>query len=576
MNTYDNFNLAIYCTASCLDSSFEQIEQELAFFEKHLKVSKVYIESHRGDVTLSKDRLQELKKFFNGRGIEVAGGITPTLGEKYRQGYNRLFGGICYTDNDSRSKFKEVVEVTASVFDEIILDDFFFTNCGCDDCLSQKGDRSWEEFRLDLMKEVSCNLVVNPAKAVNPNVKMVIKYPNWNESYTFSGYNTKEQPQIFDGVYTGTETRDPAISQQHLPRYASFSLMTWMENMSPGKNGGGWFDSLDCTYIDYYLEQANLTVFGKAKELTLFCYSILKDSNYIPALGFQLDKLDLIAGELGNPLGVSVYQPHYGKGEDHIYDYLGMMGIPMVLTPEFSSGGNEPIFLSASAGGDDKIIDKMKTYLKNGGHIIMTSGFVEKMEGKGIEEFTSLRSTGKKLSVREFGIDTASCTFDDFSYSSEAIVYPVFDYRTNSTWQSVVAFQSQNNIPVLMYDNYSRGKVTTIIIPDNYSQLWKLPHQVVTKIRSCFNSSIISYEVDGPGNIGFFLYDNDKFILETFTSRPENWEVKLPKGKKLVVIDKWGIHSVIPITYHEKDETKVYEIKLAPSDFRLFQVIDLN
>ncbi|WP_218212208.1 hypothetical protein, partial [Pseudomonas sp. 2822-15] len=107
--------------------------EELAFFEKHMKVGKVYIESHRGDVTLTKERLEKLKDFFEKRGIEVAGGITPTLGKAYRPGYNRLFGGICYTDNTSRTKFREVVEITASVFDEIILDDFFFTNCGCDD-----------------------------------------------------------------------------------------------------------------------------------------------------------------------------------------------------------------------------------------------------------------------------------------------------------------------------------------------------------------------------------------------------------------------------------------------------------
>jgi len=30
-------------------------------------------------------------------------------------------------------------------------------------------------------------------------------------------------------------------TDQHLPRYLSYSLMTYMEAMWPGHNGGGWF-----------------------------------------------------------------------------------------------------------------------------------------------------------------------------------------------------------------------------------------------------------------------------------------------------------------------------------------------
>lgn len=29
---------------------------------------------------------------------------------------------------------------------------------------------------------------------------------------------------------------------------------------------------------------------------------------------------------------MQVYEPHHAKGEDHQYDYLGMLGIPMELT----------------------------------------------------------------------------------------------------------------------------------------------------------------------------------------------------------------------------------------------------
>lgn len=568
MESYNHFKLAIFCTANCLDYDFEQLERNLAFFNKHLKVSKVYVESHRGDTTLTKERLLELKTFFEEKGIEVAGAITPTLGADYRPGYERLFGGICYTEKASREKIQNVVELTASVFDEIIFDDFFFTNCGCDDCLKRKGERSWEAFRLELMSEVSENLLVKPAKAINPNVKMVIKFPNWNEAYQSSGYNTEEQPWIFDGVYTGTETRDPAISQQHIPRYASYSLMRWMENLVPGRNGGGWFDTLDCTFVDYYLEQANLTVFSRASELTLFNFSLLKDSVYTPALGFQLDKLDKLAGELGNPLGLKVYKPHHANGEDHLYDYLGMLGIPFELTPHFPELP-EPLLVTANAWHDKDIIEKLEKYLRAGGQCVLTTGFIEKMAGHGIEKLTSIRPSTKKIALQDFGIDTASCTFDEFSYSRKPILFPVLEYSTNSSWQSIVGFNGQNNIPILMWDNHSKGKLYTLAIPDNYADLWKLPVPVISKLRTTLMESLFNIQIGGPASVGLFAYDNGVFVLDSFCDRPEKWQLRVPGGSELTWLTQ-GLN--VTLLSQDIDGFTTYELKLPAHTYAAFKV----
>ncbi|MUT66567.1 permease [Paenibacillus sp. NEAU-GSW1] len=573
MNTqdaYNHFKTAIYCTAGCLDSDEKQLARELDFFQKHIRLSKMYIENHRGDISLDRDRLLELKHFYESRGIETAGGITPTLGDAYRPGYNRLFGGICYTDRPSRAKFQKAVETAASVFDEIIFDDFFFTNCGCDDCLSAKGERTWEQFRLELMTEVSENLIRKPAKAINPDVKLVIKYPNWNEAYQASGYNTESQPSLFDGVYTGTETRDPAISQQHIPRYASYSLLRWMERLATGRNGGGWFDNLDCTYIDYYLEQANLTVFGKAKELTLFCYSLLKDSVYLPPLGFQLEKLDALAGGLASPVGALVYEPHHAKGEDHLYDYAGMLGIPLELTPHFPLKQEGPLFITANAARDERVIQKMKAYLREGGEIIMTSGFIAQMTGKGIEEFTTLRGTGKTMAVNRFAVETSSCTFDQFASSEEPICYPIFDYSTNGTWQSIVAMNGQNNIPILMYDNYSKGKIYSLIVPDNYADLWKLPAPVLNRLRSVFAGNLLRYRIEGPASVGLFTYDNEAFILENFAQVPQTWSIAIPSGTALQTAAGSSPAAVKTAVLETGDI--IYTIRLAPSAWAAYRL----
>ncbi|GIQ69904.1 permease [Xylanibacillus composti] len=566
--SYKNFDLAIYCTAGDLEKiTREQLEKDLAFFQKHLKLSKVYIENHRGEIHLSRERLQELKEIFESKGIATAGGITPTLPASYRPGYNRLFGGICYTDEASRKQFQDAVETAAAVFDEVIFDDFFFNNCACDTCLEGKGERTWEEFRLELMTEVSENLIIKPGKAVNPNVKLVIKYPNWIESYQSTGYNTETQPKLFDGIYTGTETRNPYNSQQHIPRYASYSLMRWMENMKPGQNGGGWFDSLDCTYIDYYLEQAYLTVFSKARELTLFCYGLLKDSLYIPPLGFQLDKLDELAPKLGEAVGLRVYQPHHARGEDHLYNYLGGLGIPFEPSPHFPENG-EKVLVAADATRDPDILEKIKRHMQAGGEVIMTSGFLEKMEGKGVEQLTTLRTTGKRISVQKYGMDTRICTFDRFAEGAEPVLFPVLEYSTNGTWQMIIGFNSDYNLPVLMYDNYGKGKLYTLTVPDNMADFRKLPQETLNALRRALVGELPCV-LEGKNEVGLFVYDNGTVIVESFRTEPERWGIRVPADSE-VVRAKTGEPAK---RIREEDGAAIYEALLYPSSFEAFQIV---
>jgi len=123
------------------------------------------------------------------------------------------------------------------------------------------------------MRDAAENLIVKPAKAVNPRVKMVIKFPNWYEHFQGLGYDLDQEPKIFDGIYTGTETRDPETTDQNLQQYESYQIIRYFENIAPGRNGGGWVDTYDLRYLDRYPEQLWDTVFAKAPEMMLFEWS---------------------------------------------------------------------------------------------------------------------------------------------------------------------------------------------------------------------------------------------------------------------------------------------------------------
>ena len=110
------------------------------------------------------------------------------------------FQAFCYTDPKDRAFVKSLAQKTARHFNEIILDDFFFNNTKCDSDIAAKGTQSWTHFRLDLMDEVSRDLVVGPARAVNSKVKVIIKFPNWYEHFQANGYDLESEPKIFDGI----------------------------------------------------------------------------------------------------------------------------------------------------------------------------------------------------------------------------------------------------------------------------------------------------------------------------------------------------------------------------------------
>jgi len=77
-----------------------------------------------------------MKKFFAGRGIKTCGGLGLTANEP------NGFQSYCYSTPTDRDKVKAMTEFTARNFDEIILDDFFFSNCKCERCIAAKATRA--------------------------------------------------------------------------------------------------------------------------------------------------------------------------------------------------------------------------------------------------------------------------------------------------------------------------------------------------------------------------------------------------------------------------------------------------
>ncbi len=577
MGNYRNFKLTAYFVAHATARiSREELEKQLAFVEKHLRLDKIYLEPFRGELA-SPEQVEMCREVFEKHGIEVAGGLTTVIptpeGAAPKQ---RLFNTFCYNDPAMRARLREVSAFIGAHFNEFIIDDFFFTNCTCADCIRERdawnrthGIRAgWKKYRLDLLRRVSEEDIIGPAKAANPDCRITIKYPNWAESYQETGYNPGEQRKLFDRIYTGTETRDPVTTDQHLPRYLSFSLMTYFENMWPGHNGGGWFDNFDMHITEHYLEQAYLTAFSRPQELMVFCFQSMADNMYTPALGYQLDKLDEILDAAGKPEGIFCYLPDNCQGEDNVQDYLGMVGLPVVCTPYFPADAAQ-LLLTRSSAADPDIVERLKAYLAQPGKTaIVTTGFWDAVRDRGMEDLTSVEVTGRKITATDYRVEEIGgrCIYPA---GNAPVTLPVAEFRNNSTWALVKASHGEENYGILLRDAYEDSRLLTLAVPDACPDFYRMPAPVLSRIRQ--EVPVRGVWLEGGPRISLFVYDNDTVIIYPYVMEGvQRSMVRLHVKDAAALRTCPGDRRIEPL-YRVKDEA-VFELPAMPGQYTLYRI----
>lgn len=360
-----------------------------------------------GRYTAERKILEYARDRFKEEGFAVGAlVVTKRIGKIPPTGDKRV---CCYTNKKTQNKLKEIFEFTSSIFDEIIIDDFFFTMCGCDECKKARGEKTWANYRCDLMTEVSRECILKPAKAVNQDVNIIIKYPLWHETFTYRGYDVLRQPAIYDKVWVGTETRDYDKSHKFWKgktkyaggrvQYGGYYIMRWLGELGGSKTGGGWFDPLGTTE-DTYVEQARQTVLGGAKEVTLcwyggltqeytYMHSPVQGPTNLKKLRTEIPGLFKLAGLVRNkPIkGILAPRPPYSDGYDekYVFDFIGMLGLPLVPTAEIDSGA-KAAFFSVHALKDPGFSDKLKKMLDAKKPVLITDGLAKRLNNVNLDD----------------------------------------------------------------------------------------------------------------------------------------------------------------------------------------------
>jgi len=362
--------------------STEPGRQEALEFCRKMGITKVYIETFRDGYQAEEATLKVARDFFRQAGVKVSGSVATTGIGKPSTGWKIA---ACYTHRQNQERLEAIFRFTAALFDEIMIDDIFFTDCECSECAAAKSMQSWQQYREKLMLRMSRERVVGPAHAVNPNVKVIIKFPQWYDRFQERGYVPDQEAAIFDRIWVGTELRDPASSEWgNKQQYEGYFIYRWLTDIGGPKTGGGWFDPFGTTPA-LYLDQPLTAILAGAPEVFLFHYGMLISPEYhaqAEALAARRTQYEKLATFVTGWAGIPAYKPVASDpGEEaYVFDEIGMLGIPEAPTAHFPEGA-QAIILTTQALGDSDLVPKLARLLAAGGTAFISQPLAHRLNG---------------------------------------------------------------------------------------------------------------------------------------------------------------------------------------------------
>ncbi|MDP6124139.1 MAG: hypothetical protein QGH20_00100 [Candidatus Latescibacteria bacterium] len=479
-------NYSVFMTAQNVDrygKTAEDIAQVVSDL-KDIGAGMVFLEVWRGAMQAKRECLIALRDACEAADIETGTGIMPVRGrdiildgstqwdsDQALGGNSRWGADLCYSRPWTRQTLKDTMQFGAGLFDTFIIDDALCTQCTCPRCRENKGDRSWSQFRCDLLVDVSHEELVAACREVNPNIKMILKFPQWYDRLHEYGYDTERQPALFDATWIGTETRDPDTPEfGHVPQYEGAFNVRWHGEAEPNLEGS-WFDSYDCDSA-IYVEQAYQSVLGGSRQLTLFCYDkrlFRGNGPYLSALKTSQPRLETLGARLDSqtPVGITTVRPHnpVPGADGYVFDGLGMIGFPLVPTAEWPQEHPSALLVTSHLADDPNLTTYVSEVVSKGGTVFVTAALLELKDTD--EEFKTLAGYGEDGWAQSTPWTATTWTVGDQQIGSDTPASMRFDLRPSTAevlaHGGATAHWRTEWIPVVTWKEHESGGAVVVL-----------------------------------------------------------------------------------------------------------------
>jgi len=551
----------VYMTVGWVEQlAADPAEIAIAVTRMHeLGITKVYVEVYRGRV-VPPEALTAVRDALEAEGFAVAGGIATVPGGEYGVRQDGPLGWFNWQNPKTQQDMREVTAMAAGIFDEFIVDDFLCTGDRSEESDRARGDRSWPEYRRDLMVEVAETVFVQPAKSVNPSITMDIKYPQWYDKFHEYGYDVPRESRLFDKVWVGTETRGASTQRFGFTQpYMGFINYRWIASIAGEKISGAWFDHLDCDGNDF-IDQAYQTVLAGAPSVILFSYAAIREGHAgHPLLVQERERLGRLAEAVNRApvTGVSAYKPPNSDGGSDLFimDTIGMLGIPLVPVSAWPSEA-EVVFLPAQAAAGADIVARIGDAIDSEKTIVMTPGFLSALE----DSDETARWAGVESPIVAERIAAGSVTVQGEAVALSSPLDLAANLRVTTATTVLTANAEGNAIPLLTrheihgaqlfvlnvrtYSQADYDAVDEVLLPPHALGILALPRPAANAIRSAFNQPL-GIDFDAGPRVTLQTLADGSAVIQNYQDSPQEIRLTIASDDPATIEDLFGN---VPVT----------------------------
>lgn len=513
--------MSVYATAGdvlrymATETDCQQVLRNL----QPMRISRVFLEGRRGNEYVPPETLRKLRAFFEAHEIQCSGGIATVPGTHFGTRQNEALGWLNWESVKTRQDIAGFFTENAPLFDDLIVDDFFCTADAGPESERGRGQRSWSDYRRDLLVSLIDPIMRQPAHTANPSVKLIIKFPQWYDRFQLFGYDPPRMAAPFDQVWVGTEVRNPKTRRMgYVQPTEGYINFRWLSSVAGEKVIGAWFDHIECT-PDNFVDQAFQSVLAGARELTLFHLGDLMEKHPGDTLlaGKLQELFDLAARVRDRSrVGIPFYKPPGSAGDENLYlmDYLTMIGLPIL--PQADTPQDAPVAVfGVQAAADPDLLRKLQERLEKGATSVLTPALVRKLGQAG----SSL--CGVEVGPNPVAATTVSVTSDRGAIQLDSPLDVDGSLAATASRVRMRAQLTDGSVPLITVRQQKQGQVFVLSVRTFSEQdfrdtgewllspkprgLSELPQALTDDIRRVLLPSL-GVEFEAPSGVALYLF----------------------------------------------------------------------